>query len=187
MSTTGGVNKQTIFLDDQDYGVFLGLLKRYLSITEEKKSNRTNSVSYYGRIELLAYCLMPNHFHLLIYQLDIDGMRLLLKSVSVAYSMYFNKKYKRVGPLFQQRYRAVRIEDESQLLHISRYIHLNPKDYRRWEWSSIGYYIGDKNADWVLPSRIMELHGTPDKYIEFLEDYVDRRDELKKLKDELAG
>lgn len=182
-----GVNKQNIFLDDQDYTVFLGLMKRYLSRDVEKMPNRLKYVSYVEQVELLTYCLMPNHFHLLLYQIDKEGMKLLLKSVSVSYSMYFNKKYRRVGALFQQRYRAVRMESDSQLLHASRYIHLNPKDFRQWKWSSIGYYIGDKSADWVKPERVLDQHSSTEAYTAFVEDYIDRKDELKLLKDELAG
>ena len=170
-----GVRKQPIFLDDQDYGVFLGLLKRYLSQSTPKQLNHSNYPSYRGQVELLTYCLMPNHFHLLIYQKDKNGMKQLLKSVSVSYSMYFNKRYKHVGALFQQRYRAVRIVSDPQLLHISRYIHLNPDDYRSWEWSSVGYYLGKKHADWVNPRRILELYGSVDKYVAFLNEYVSYR------------
>ncbi len=183
-----GGSKQTIFYDDQDYAVFLGLLKRYLSEDDrEKKPNRTAYPLYSDQVELLAYCLMPNHFHLLLYQIDNEGMKQLLKSVSVAYVMYFNKKYRRVGALFQQRYRAVRINDDSQLLHASRYIHLNPKDYLQWEWSSVYYYNGRSQADWINTSKILDQHASKDKYFEFLDDYVDRRDELEMTKFDLAG
>lgn len=181
-----GLNKQPIFLDEHDYTVFLGLLKRYLGTQPEIKSNRQPHPSYRDHVELLAFCLMPNHFHLFMYQTDPEGMKQLLKSLSVSYNMYFNKRYRRVGPLFQQRYKAVNITDDSQLLHISRYIHLNPDAYNTYKWSSLPYYVGTKQADWLQPGRILEQFNGPADYQQFVDEYKDRRDELALLKDELA-
>ena len=181
-----GVNKEKIFRDDEDYEVFLGMLKRYLG-EATRRPNRAFYPNYSAKVELLTYCLMPNHFHLFLYQIESDGMQLLLKSVTTAYSMYFNKKYERVGPVFQQRYKAVLIRDDAQLLHISRYIHLNPDDYYKWQWSSLDYYLGKKHADWLKPEKVLRLHGTPEQYKAFLDDYKDYRDELAALKDTLAG
>ena len=178
-----GVSKQEIFLDEDDYEVFLSLLKRYLGTEKLKKANRVKYPSYAEEVNLLAYCLMPNHFHLFLYQETAEGMTKLLKSVGVSYSMYFNRKYKHVGAVFQQRYRAVRMSSEAQLIHISRYIHMNPKDYYHWKWSSLDYYLGRKEADWIHP----ELFDQSTDYRAFLDEYVDRREELSQLKDELAG
>ena len=178
-----GVSKQTIFRDEQDYEVFLGLLKRYLSPTPTLRANRVPYPSYAGEVQLLSYCLMPNHFHLQLYQTSEEGMQLLLKSVSVAYSMYFNKKHKRVGAVFQQRYRAVRIVNDAQLVHISRYIHMNPAQYDAWEWSSLPYYLEKQRADWIHPY----LDEGITNYRLFLKEYESRRNELEKLKQELAG
>lgn len=178
-----GVSKQKIFLDDDDYEVFLGLLKRYLDEEKTKKSNRVNYPSYADEVQLLSYCLMPNHFHLLLYQESKDGMVKLLKSVSVSYSMYFNRKYKHVGAVFQQRYRAVKIDSDTQLMHISRYIHMNPKDYYHWPWSSLDYFLGRKTSGWMHHERL----PLPTDYKGFLDEYRERREELNSLKNELAG
>lgn len=83
---------------------------------------------------------------MLIYQTDSEVMMKLMQSIGVAYSMYYNKKNKRFGPLFQQRYKASHIDNESYLLHISRYIHQNPKDYPTWQLSSLPYYRGQLSA-----------------------------------------
>ena len=184
-----GVNKQLIFLDEQDYTVFLGLLKRYLDPSYKgTKANRTPYPCYNDKVNLVAYCLMPNHFHLFIYQISADGMKLLLRSVSVAYGMYFNKKYKRIGPVFQQRYRAVAIRTDEQLLHITRYIHLNPIDYRAWKWSSLPNYVDSKYSRWVSTYRVLELfENDPVRYLSFVDEYKDKREELALLKEELAG
>jgi len=182
-----GVNKQPIFIDDQDYHVYLGLLKRYLGSTVEKNAARINHPNYFKDIELLAFCLMGNHFHLFIYQLgDREAVTKLMRSLTTAYSMYFNKKYKRVGPVFQQRYRAVRITDDGQLLHITRYIHLNPDSYLDYQWSSLPYFLGTKTPEgnMVRPGRIIELFNND--YKDFMADYKETRDELEILKSELA-
>lgn len=180
-----GVNKADIFLDKDDRVVFLSLLKRYFGHDPDKHANGTLRANYYDRIELLAFCLMDNHYHLLVYQHDKTAVRDVMKSIGVAYSMYFNKRYQRVGPVFQQRYRAVRIDDDAQLLHISRYIHMNPAEYVTYQWSSLPYYLGKQRAGWMQPARILELFEGKD-YLEFLNEYRDRRDELAAVKSSLA-
>lgn len=129
---------------------------------------------------------MNNHFHLFVYQsYDSLAITQFMRSLSTAYSMYFNKKYKRVGPLFQQRYRAVRITDDGQLLHISRYIHLNPDQYDSYEWSSLSAYLGNYQADWIKPQRVLELFDG-ERYAKFVDDYKGKHDELEFLKAQLA-
>lgn len=179
-----GVGSLIIFQDDTDYIVFLSLLKRYLGKEPSTKKSGVLHPSYRDQVELLAYCLMPNHFHLLVYQNDRDGMKLLLKALSVSYGMYFNKKYKRAGPIFQQRYRASRISNESYLLHISRYLHLNPKDYKNWKWSSLPYYKKSLEADWIRPNRILNLFEF-DEYEVFLREYENNKSELEAINQEL--
>lgn len=162
---------------------FLGLFKRYLGDDTARDKNRVAYKNYANEVRLLAYCLMPNHFHLLLYDISGAGMVRLLKSLAVAYGMYFNKKYKRTGALFQQRYRAVRMTDDAQFMHISRYIHMNPKDYRHWKWSSLGYYLNHKQSDWLHTGMLPNVGD----YGDFLAEYESRRDELAEMKDQLAG
>ena len=182
-----GVNKNRIFRDQEDFIVFLALLKRYLGIKKVKKANRTNHPNFYNEVDLLAYCLMSNHFHLFIYQKeDPTAITKFMRSLATAYGMYFNKKYKRVGPVFQQRYRAVRITDDAQLLHISRYIHLNPDNYNTYEWSSLPYYLGNKTADWVKSNKILELFDDVN-YADFVADYKAYYDDLNAIKQFIAN
>ena len=102
--------------------------------------------------------------------------------------MYFNKKYKRIGPVFQGPYKAVRIADQSYLEHISRYIHLNPIAWQTYEWSSLPYFMGAKHASWVKPKRIMDIFdGSQKTYNTFLEDYEDYKSELDLIKTIVAG
>lgn len=182
-----GVEKRKIFQDDEDYRVFLSLLKRYLDSQVSKDPSGREYDRLYGRVELLAYCLMPNHFHLLIYVHDAEGMTRLLRGVATSYTGYFNKKYKRIGPLFQDRYKTSHILADSYLTHISRYIHRNPKTWRHWKYSSLPYYLDDRQADWLLPDKIMALFANRKEYGEFLDDYEDYKSSLDEIAPEIAG
>ncbi len=179
-----GVNKRKIFKDKQDYSVFLGYLKEYLLPCDQegllkivadisstarekelaKKLLRLNNFS--DRVLLIVYCLMPNHFHFLIQQKDVQGMELLMRSSMTRYTMYFNKRHGRVGALFQSSYKAVLIESDAQLLHVSRYIHLNPVsgkilkgvslfDQITSQPSSYPVYLGKIKQEWVKPEIIL--------------------------------
>ncbi len=190
-----GVEKRIVFVDAQDYQVFLKYIKEVLSPLEEQEmrtkyvmqglslqSVRRPVKSYYGKIELLAYCLMPNHFHFLIKQHDRTFLEGLMRSLMTRYSMYFNKKYDRVGSLFQGRYKAVLIEDERQLLHLSRYIHLNPVEYSKdlkSAYSSYAEYLDIRNTNWVKTKEILSFFNQKvlsdfkklNSYKDFVEKY----------------
>ncbi|OGY10653.1 MAG: hypothetical protein A3A58_03650 [Candidatus Blackburnbacteria bacterium RIFCSPLOWO2_01_FULL_41_27] len=168
-----GVDKRTIFIDDQDYRVFLHILKILLSKPELDEHPLTEITGFipvrlrlitdtlYKEIDLIAYCLMPNHFHLFIKQHTINGISKLLSRLTISYVMYFNKKYERQGVLFQGEFKAVLVKDEPYLLHLSRYIHLNPSELtggapvNRYPYSSYANYLGEKNSEWVRPQEIL--------------------------------
>lgn len=167
---TRGVDKQDIFRDGEDKTMYLGFLKRYLSRKQPKRKGHVIYKSFADTLDLLAYCLMDNHIHLLIYQHeDIQAITELMRRVMTSYSMYFNKKYDRVGPLFQSRYLASRIDSDAYLHHISRYIHRNPGQWRTYEYSSLRYFTGEARSEWVKPAVIMSLfNNDPKSYIEFV-------------------
>lgn len=166
-----GVEKRKTFLDNEDYAVFLSLFKRYLS-DEPKKNRKGREYRQLGKdVELVAFCLMPNHFHLLVFQIDKNAITQLMHSVCSTYTTYFNKKYNRVGPLFQGAFKASSINDESYLVHSSRYIHRNPKKYLEWEWSSLPYWLGYRHASWIKHQRLNEI--LPDQYLKFINDEQD--------------
>lgn len=168
-----GVEKRTIFADNQDYEVFLHFLKYYLSEKNEAINHPLFEIenlkpikirplkNLHNEVELIAYCLMPNHFHLLIKQITRDGMTKLMRALSTSYAMYFNHKNNRVGTLFQGKYKAVMVKKDSYLLHLSRYIHLNPlgtgSDPVHWPYSSYSYFLGTKKADWVKPQIVLDF------------------------------
>jgi putative transposase len=183
-----GVEKRIIFLDDQDYTVFLGLLKKYILGVDDFKKNRHKFEKLEDKVDILAYCLMPNHFHLLVYQKDKDGITRLARKLMTSYAMYFNNRYNRVGGLFQGRYKASLINADSYLHHISRYIHMNPEDYMKWPYSSLPFYTDEKKSEWLKTGPILELFDNDKaKYLEFVKDYNESKQELSVLKWQLAN
>lgn len=186
-----GVNKQSIFLDELDYFYFLSLFKRHLNKEESLDKYGRAFTNYRDEVELVAYCLMPNHYHLLVYLKEPEGLVRLMRSVMVAYTMYFNKKYKRVGGLFQGVFLASRITTDFYLWHVSRYIHLNPidlgEDFKTYTYSSIDYFLGNKHAEWLSSERLVETDIEHQKYAEFVSDYEEMHKDLKHLKKLLAA
>ena len=178
-----GVEKRIIFLDDEDYAVFVNLFKRYLS-DEPSSDNKGRNYDWFSEdIELLAFCLMPNHFHLLVYQIHLGAITNLLRSICATYTMYFNKKYDRVGPLFQGKFKASSIQNDAYLSYISRYIHRNPINYMSWEWSSLPYWISIKHSSWLKNSRLNSM--SPEQYIEFINDEDDFESSLDDMQNEM--
>src|SRR3989338_7112279 len=104
-----GVEARTVFLDDNDYLMFLYFLKYYL---EEPQPDDIKQLkrSLRKKVSLLCYCLMPNHYHLLLKQFTRDGMTRLVRAVSTNYACYFNVRYQRVGSLFQGIYKAALVD-----------------------------------------------------------------------------
>ena len=171
-----GVEKRKIFQDEQDYSVFLSYLKEYLSPKDTKRlslqldnpslsSKERDKIlrlikmnNFYNKIDLLCYCLMPNHFHFEIRQHRRDSIDNFMNSLGTRYTMYFNHKYKRVGSLYQGVYKAVLIKSEYQLLHLSRYVHLQSLILRSWKLkqpSSLPEYLGLRNTFWVKKDEIL--------------------------------
>ena len=181
-----GGNKQKIFLDVTDYKYFLNLFERYLSKEQTTSKDGTPYPNFYKKVELLAYCLMTNHFHLLVYQHAIPSLEKLMRSMMTSYSRYFNLKYKRTGPLFESRYKAVRIDDDSYLQHITRYIHLNPRYWEKYKFSSLKYYKNSSSPEWLNPKKVLEMFSDREEYMEFVADYEEMRDTLSEIKYNLA-
>lgn len=181
-----GVEKRQIFRDSADYQKFLDIMARHLDgLGTTDKMGR--AYPQYESIEVLAYCLMPNHFHLLIYQdEDAQAFSKLLRSVSTAYTMYFNRKYNRVGHLFQDRFKAALVTSDAYYQHISRYIHLNPSNPFTYQWSSLANYLGKSKNTWVKPARIMAQFRGPGDYEAFVRDYESRSAGLASIKHLLA-
>ncbi len=181
-----GNSRRETFLDREDYATFLNLFKRYLSKQQMISPFGAVYPHLFGKLELLSYCLMPNHFHLLVYQEKQGTMPQLMRGLMTSYSRYFNKKYQLSGSLFESRYKASMITNEAYLQHISRYIHLNPRQWRDYPYSSLPYYQGKQTAEWVQPERILRLFDSIAEYQTFVEDYEANKQILDDIKSELA-
>jgi len=170
-----GINKQDIFLDKKDYAMFMFYLKLYLKKSEDIKDIDIQKRAYllrknfYERIDLVSFCLMPNHFHLIIKQRGEKDIADFMKCLMTNYSMYCNKRHNRVGTLFQGRYKAVLIKNDEYLLHLSRYIHLNPLakglSLGKYDYSSYQSYLGLKNLKWLNTNLILDYFDNHNQHI----------------------
>ena len=198
-----GVARQPIFSSQRDYAQALLTLTYYLFSSPPMKLSRFKifSISERDRIiaeqikkkevlvKLVAFTFMPNHVHFLFQQITNGGVAKFMSQFQNSYTRYFNTKQKRVGPLFQGAFKAVHVESEEQLLHLTRYIHLNPvisnvvkkEDLISYPWSSLqDYHKG--SSSFVTLNPILDLLKTPDKYEKFVFDYMDYAERLHQVK-----
>lgn len=187
-----GVEERDIYGDDKDYKVFLGFIKRYLTPPAQNEVQPRWETKLFEEVRLSAYSLMPNHFHLLIKQTTREGMTRFIRALMDSYVRYFNQKYKRVGGLFQGIFKAVPVDNETYLLHLSRYIHLNPLELHNMTmgkledyYCSYGEYIGKRSTSWIYSEEILGYFGSKlisissyDSYRDFVEKYQGNSDEI---------
>lgn len=132
-----GTDKRLIFLDDSDRDRFLRSLFLFNTsqAVESRHHGGRSSVGFWNSkrrrerevvVDIGAYCLMPNHFHLLVREKQSGGLSLFMRKLLTSYSMYFNLKHKRTGALFESRFGAEHIADDDYLRYLFAYIHLNP-------------------------------------------------------------
>jgi len=176
-----GNNREIIFRDEQDYraflfrlGLVLGIKKEHLNNSELTKSPksriRIESLEP-GSFKLHAFCLMPNHFHLLVEQCSEETISKLFLKFLTSFSRYVNLKHKRVGYVFQDRFKAVQIESNSQLMLISSYIHMNPvkddmvRKPENYKWSSYNDLISDKNNHFIDDKFLVDIFGGVNNFI----------------------
>ncbi len=170
-----GTEKRKIFLDKQDYNVLLSYLKEYLlpknekelqeklsdpllNAQERKKIVRTlNLNNFNNEITLLAYCLMPNHFHFFIKQKSAGSIDKFMNSLGTRYTMYFNKKYKRVGSLYQGVYKGILITNEEHYLYLTRYIHAQALPIQP---SSYKHYLKEEKSEWIFAEEVLSFFST---------------------------
>jgi putative transposase len=193
-----GVEKRDIFRDKRDYSRFSETASYY------QFSNLPTRFSFRGRpgivklsqlrsqennkklVDVIAYCLMPNHFHFLLKQNLKDGITIFIGKTGNSYARYFNIKHERVGPLFQGKFKAVRIMNNEELIHVSRYIHLNPlvdylvKDLKEYSFSSYLEYLG-LGKGISSPKEVMEQFETASDYEKFVQNQEDYARQLKRI------
>jgi putative transposase len=160
----------------------LPLKKKETSLKKLRESKRL--------VEIIAFCLMPNHFHLLLKQLQKKGTSTFMRNFQNSYARYFNTKYHRSGALFQALFKAVRIETDAQLLHVSRYIHLNLvssflveiKNLENYPWSSFPEYMKSRSLEFVDPDLVLKQFKTEKDYKKFVFDQADYQRKLQEIK-----
>jgi putative transposase len=144
-------------------------------------------------VEIIAYCLMPNHFHFLARQVADEGIFNFMRRFANSYSCYFTAKNERRGTLFESRFKAVRVESESQLLHLSRYIHLNPfssflvkdiKELTEYPFSSLPEYLG-LTGGFCCQEPVLSLFSSREEYGQFVFDRSDYQRSLEEIKHQL--
>jgi REP element-mobilizing transposase RayT len=143
-----GKNGETIFLEDADYLAFIDLLKESTSM---------------WNIKIAAFCLMSNHYHLLLQTPDGNLSR-CMRHINGIYTQYFNRNYKKDGSLFRGRYKAIIVDADSYLLQLFRYIHKNPlragivKELKKYYWNSHNAYITNKAQwNWIYKDFILSM------------------------------
>ena len=165
-----GVDKRKIFLCNQDYFRFIH------NLFEFNDQNPSSANNYYfsqsldircpkiGRklnerkprkllVNIHAFCIMPNHYHILLSPNVEDGMPKFMKKINMGYAKYFNEKNKRTGALFQGKYKSVHISNDSHFLYIPYYIHLNPLDLISPEWRTGNIKNHNKAIDYLKKYR----------------------------------
>ena len=195
-----GVEKRQIFLDNRDYARFIKGMTVFndsdlvFNFEERFRAVLGGSHEREPLVDIMAFCLMPNHFHLLLKQKTEFGVSEFMKKLGGGYTNYFNLKNERVGALFQGKFKSVWIGRDSHFLYMPHYIHLNPldlcfpgwrkrgvsrKDTKRaidflseYEWSSYSDYTGKNNFNVVLSKAWLEEYFSEDEYRKDLIDYV---------------
>ncbi len=198
-----GVEKRDIFVDDRDHlrfisdiGLFNDTKPAHNVGFKLRQSTIDVGHQYVAKnrlVDILAFCLMPNHYHLLLRQKIENGITEFMRKLGSGYVNYFNLKYQRVGTLFQGKFKSVLIESTSQLLYIPHYIHLNPLDkfmpewrekkinnkkgaidfLNSYKWSSYYNYVGKLKFPSILEKDVLsEYFGGPDEYAKDLHNFI---------------
>lgn len=191
-----GVAKMPIFLNEFYYKQFMKTVI-YYQIEGPKprlsffKTQPVDLDKNKKLINVICYCLMSNHFHFLLQQVIENGITDFMSKLSNSYTKYFNIKNNRVGPLLQGEFQAVHIESDEQLIHLSRYIHLNPligyatKDLRTYRWSSYPEYLGIVKSNICSKEIVFEQFKSLNDYEQFVLDQVSYARELDFIKHQL--
>lgn len=200
-----GVASQPTFLNKRDYQRALESTfyyqnsnppvrySRFLSLSVEERSKLLETLRNKRDflVEFISYCLMPNHFHFLLRQLKDNGIAKFTGNFTNSYTRFFNTKNERQGPLFTGKFQSVRVETQEQLLHVSRYIHLNPytsfvvkswEDLERYPYSSFPEFLGKVNSNLCAKDIILNEFKNVDQYKKFVFDQADYQRCLGRIK-----
>lgn len=191
-----GVRREPIFLEDSDRNRFIFLLLYcQLPLPLSNNEYHANLFDQHGsfyqhthreqievalslrRVELIAFCLMPNHFHAVVRACEDVGVSKYLQRLQNAYTKYFNIKHKKTGHLFEGPFKAVRVKGNDQLLHLSAYVHRNPRSLQEWRgkeaeypYSSFPDYLGENRWKELLkPDLVLGQFNGPTDYKKFID------------------
>ncbi len=190
-----GTEKREIFTCFYDYQRFVNTLEHYLYFPNEQFNVLKNAIergvlekkalekmrTENPLVEIVAVTLMPNHFHLILKQLEPEGISRFMQKVGCSYVSYFNLKYERTGTLFEGRFKTVQVEDDAQLMCVSRYLHLNQEellgsgcsmeDLISYPWSSLGFYFDQATNPFEFCNKelVLSLFKSKEAYKEFLQ------------------
>ena len=151
------IPEQLLFRGEEDYLTCLKLFQRYY-----------NTIDY----SILAYCLMPNHYHFLIYQKTDVPVFVSFRKLWYCYTCYYNKKYERIGTLFANKLQHITIQKQSYLLRLCAYIHLNPVKaglvnvVDAWQWSNYQEWVGLRNGSLIDREQIKHFFHSVEEYKE---------------------
>ena len=196
-----GVARQPTFTTKYDYQRALSTLEYYRflhpplkfskfkTLSQEERNKLLDNRSADKLVDIVSYVLMPNHFHFLLKQITDNGISKYLSQFTNSYTRYFNTKHNRPGPVFQGVFKAVYVETEEQLLHLSRYIHLNPyvsnvvskTELLAYPWSSLQSYIAEQSF-FVDPSSVLHRFKKLNSYRDFVLNHGDYARELEIVK-----
>ncbi len=200
-----GINKQPLFFGLRDFDRALHILEfysyantpiRFSKFLLSARENRTNILNSLRRenqklVDIICYCLMPNHFHFLLKQRSENGISKFMANFQNSITRYLNTKYQKIGPILQGQFKAVRIEDEEQLLHVSRYIHLNPytsyilkdiEDLRGYTWSSFPEYVEEGKCGISSSNVVLSNFKMKSDYKQFVYDQADYQRKLDAIR-----
>ncbi|MEO0275570.1 MAG: transposase [candidate division WOR-3 bacterium] len=194
------IEKYRIFRNRKDYERMKELLKYYqvkkppfkyslyLEIKDKEKIGQENFLENEKLVEIISYCLMPTHIHLLLKQVAENGISIYMGRILNSYAKYFNTKYKRKGPLWESRFKSIEVETKEELYHLTRYIHLNPvtaylvENPEDWNFSSYKEFINEKGVNEKICNFEEFLEINKDEYIDFVISRKDYQRELDKIK-----
>ena len=197
-----GVGGQPVFSSVRDYQRALDVIQFYRfrkpqlrfsfynrlpdkqreAFLKELEKGKTN-------VEIICFCLMPNHVHFLLKNLEDDGISKFMANFQNSYAKYLNTKTKRFGTLFQQNFKAVRIESDEQLIHVSRYIHLNPvtaylieaEDLENYSWSSYPGFVNSQKSSFKK-NLVLDQFKSVANYRNFVLNQADYQRKLAEIK-----
>jgi len=199
------IGRVPIFTENRDYQRALNVLTFYsyhnpsLRFSHYNRLPQLQKVGFMDglkqkadkQIELFAFCFMPNHIHFLIKEIREKGITTFMSNFQNSYAKYFNTKENRSGGLFQQMFKSTLIEADEQLIHVARYIHLNPvtafiiknfKDLVLYPWSSYPTYVGKNSSDILNTEVILSHFKSLQRFIEFTQDQVNYQRKLDRIK-----